>query len=49
MVTEVERLREGALALPSVIATAGAMVVLGEPGAGKTSVLRHLTNKRGQV
>ncbi|MGI5277010.1 NACHT domain-containing protein [Streptomyces rochei] len=44
VVTEVERLREGALALPAVIAAAGAMVVLGEPGAGKTSVLRHLTN-----
>lgn len=42
--TEIEQLREGALALPSVVAAAGAMVVLGEPGAGKTSVLTHLTN-----
>ncbi|MEW2518628.1 NACHT domain-containing protein [Actinacidiphila alni] len=36
-------LTEGALALPRDVAAAGAMVVLGEPGAGKTSVLRDLT------
>lgn len=40
---EIERLSEGVLAQPSVVAAAGAMVVLGEPGAGKTSVLRQLT------
>ncbi|MFI6459494.1 NACHT domain-containing protein [Streptomyces sp. NPDC050538] len=44
VITEAERLREGALALPAVVATAGAMVVLGEPGAGKTTVLRYVTN-----
>ncbi len=49
VVTAVERLREGALALPSVVAAAGAMVVLGEPGAGKTSVLTHLTNMLPRV
>ncbi|MDW8806256.1 hypothetical protein P1P68_16060 [Streptomyces scabiei] len=49
VVTEVEGLREGALALPSVVAAAGATVVLGEPGAGKTSVLRHLTNMLPRV
>ncbi len=37
--------RHGALALPSVVAAAGAMVVLGEPGAGKTSVLKQLTQE----
>ncbi|MEV0116295.1 hypothetical protein AB0H77_24095 [Streptomyces sp. NPDC050844] len=42
LITEEASLRDGALALPSVVAAAGAMVVLGEPGAGKTSVLRSL-------
>ncbi|MFE2927765.1 NACHT domain-containing protein [Streptomyces goshikiensis] len=49
MATQVGQLREGVLALPSVIAAAGAMVVLGEPGAGKTSVLRQLTDTLPQV
>ncbi|WP_151478237.1 hypothetical protein [Streptomyces albicerus] len=44
VVTEGAGLREGALALPSVVAAAGATVVLGEPGAGKTSVLEDLTD-----
>ncbi|MEW2290544.1 hypothetical protein [Streptomyces sp. NPDC047841] len=42
LVTEVSQLDEGALASPSVVAASGAMVVLGEPGAGKTSVLTGL-------
>ncbi|MEU6837390.1 hypothetical protein ABZ941_19295 [Streptomyces rubiginosohelvolus] len=44
VVMDAEHLRQGALALPAVVAAAGAMVVLGEPGAGKTSVLKQLTN-----
>ncbi|MEW2625113.1 hypothetical protein [Streptomyces sp. NPDC048106] len=44
VVMDAGRLRQGALALPAVVAAAGAMVVLGEPGAGKTSVLKQLTN-----
>lgn len=39
-----KRLSEGDLAPPEVIAATGAMVVLGEPGAGKTSVLKSLTD-----
>jgi hypothetical protein len=44
VITEPEGLGEGVLALPSVVSAAGAMVVLGEPGAGKTSVLADLTD-----
>ncbi|OKJ94503.1 hypothetical protein AMK26_32245 [Streptomyces sp. CB03234] len=40
VVTETEQLREGAFALPSVVAVAGAMIVLGEPGV----VPRYRTN-----
>ncbi|MFJ6842481.1 NACHT domain-containing protein [Streptomyces griseoluteus] len=47
--THAGQLREGALALPSVVAGAGAMIVLGEPGAGKTSVLKHLTDMLPRV
>ncbi|NED78748.1 hypothetical protein G3I76_01370, partial [Streptomyces sp. SID11233] len=36
------QLDEGALVSPSVVAASGAMVVLGEPGVGKTSVLTSL-------
>jgi len=43
VVTECSSLRDGVLAWPSVVAAAGAMVVLGEPGAGKTSLLEDLT------
>ncbi|MGA6205470.1 NACHT domain-containing protein [Nocardia testacea] len=39
VVAHSSELTEGALASASVIAGAGAMVVLGEPGAGKTSLL----------
>ncbi|MGN2641034.1 NACHT domain-containing protein [Nocardia takedensis] len=39
VVADTSELTEGALAAASVIAAAGAMVVLGEPGAGKTSLL----------
>ncbi|MFJ4823067.1 hypothetical protein ACIP5L_07265 [Streptomyces bacillaris] len=49
VVMDAGRLRRGALALPSVVAAAGAMVVLGEPGAGKTSVLKQLTNELPHV
>lgn len=42
VVVEAGRLTEGVLASPSVVAASGAMVVLGEPGAGKTSVLAGL-------
>lgn len=45
VVMEAGLLRQGALALPAVVAAAGAMVVLGEPGAGKTSVLKQLTDE----
>ncbi|MEU5161122.1 hypothetical protein AB0G74_16150 [Streptomyces sp. NPDC020875] len=44
VVLDAEHLCQGALAIPAVVAAAGAMVVLGEPGAGKTSVLKQLTN-----
>jgi hypothetical protein len=43
VITEPAAVREGMLALPSAVAAAGAMVVLGEPGAGKTSMLESLT------
>ncbi|MFE5374002.1 hypothetical protein [Streptomyces mirabilis] len=43
VVTEGAGLHDGVLAWPSVVASAGAMVVLGEPGAGKTSLLEDLT------
>ncbi|MFD9568283.1 hypothetical protein ACFWBI_00370 [Streptomyces sp. NPDC059982] len=49
VVREAGRLREGALALPSVVVAAGAMIVLGEPGAGKTSVLTQLTYQLPRV
>ncbi|MCI4044021.1 hypothetical protein [Streptomyces sp. TRM75563] len=49
VVVEGGRLRDGALALPAVVAADGAMVVLGEPGAGKTSVLRHLVKTLPRV
>ncbi|MFJ5219997.1 hypothetical protein ACIP98_35550 [Streptomyces sp. NPDC088354] len=49
VVGEAGRLEEGALTRPSVVMTAGAMVVLGEPGAGKTSVLTHLTDDLPRV
>lgn len=49
VVMDAEQLRPGALALPAVVAAAGAMVVLGEPGAGKTSVLEQLTNELPRV
>ncbi|MEV6808049.1 hypothetical protein [Streptomyces sp. NPDC051132] len=49
VVRESGRLRAGALALPSVVAAAGAMIVLGEPGAGKTSVLTQLTERLPRV
>lgn len=44
IIVDTERLQVGALALPSAVAASGAMVVLGEPGAGKTSVLVDLTS-----
>ncbi|MFW5420901.1 hypothetical protein J0910_30225 [Nocardiopsis sp. CNT-189] len=40
---EAETLRDGVPAPLPVVAAAGAAIVLGEPGAGKTSVLRQLT------
>ncbi|GGU11787.1 hypothetical protein GCM10010256_84050 [Streptomyces coeruleorubidus] len=43
VITEPAAVREGVLALPSAVAAAGAMVVLGEPGAGKTFMLEALT------
>ncbi|MFC9355153.1 NACHT domain-containing protein [Rhodococcus sp. NPDC057014] len=49
VVTDLGNLREGVLTLPSVVAKSGAMVVLGEPGAGKTSVLNDLTSKLPRV
>ncbi|MFI6415314.1 hypothetical protein [Streptomyces sp. NPDC050585] len=49
VVREAGRLREGPLALPSAVAAAGAMIVLGEPGAGKTSVLTQLTDRLPRV
>lgn len=44
LVTESSELREGVLASPSAVAAAGAMVILGEPGSGKTSMLKVLTD-----
>ncbi|WP_042379923.1 hypothetical protein [Streptacidiphilus melanogenes] len=41
--TDSAALKEGDLALPETVAAAGAMVLLGEPGGGKTSVLAALT------
>ncbi|MFF9000443.1 hypothetical protein ACF1GW_13680 [Streptomyces achromogenes] len=49
VVGDAGRLRQGVLALPAVVAAAGAMVVLGEPGAGKTSVLKQLTRELPRV
>ncbi|MGW2953722.1 hypothetical protein [Streptomyces eurythermus] len=49
VVVDAGRLRQGVLALPAVVAAAGAMVVLGEPGAGKTSVLKQLTRELPRV
>ncbi|XUM02945.1 hypothetical protein ACQ86F_05340 [Streptomyces venezuelae ATCC 10712] len=49
VVRESGRLCAGALALPSVVAATGAMIVLGEPGAGKTSVLTQLTDRLPRV
>ncbi|MFJ5609306.1 NACHT domain-containing protein [Streptomyces sp. NPDC093221] len=43
LATDSVALCAGALALPRNVTEAGAMVVLGEPGAGKTSLLRNLT------
>lgn len=49
LVTEEDELGKGALAMPHVVSAFGAMVVLGEPGAGKTSVLRDLTEGMAYV
>ncbi|MGW1597217.1 hypothetical protein [Streptomyces sp. NPDC002343] len=49
VVMDAGRLRQGVLALPAVVAAAGAMIVLGEPGAGKTSVLKQLTKELPRV
>ncbi|MBQ0849331.1 hypothetical protein J8N05_14070 [Streptomyces sp. BH-SS-21] len=49
LITDGVNLRDGALAPPAVVAAAGAMVVLGEPGAGKTSVLEDLTSDLPRV
>ena len=49
IIVDAKRLQAGALALPSVVAASGAVVVLGEPGAGKTSVLVDLTSELPRV
>jgi len=43
LATDPSNLREGDLARPETVAAAGVMVLLGEPGGGKTSVLAALT------
>ncbi|MFB7048717.1 NACHT domain-containing protein [Streptomyces microflavus] len=49
MAADGEALSAGALARPEVVSAVGAMVVLGEPGAGKTSMLRGLTSTLPRV
>ncbi|MFD9552506.1 NACHT domain-containing protein [Nocardia salmonicida] len=43
IVTDAEGLSVGVLTIPALVADAGALAILGEPGAGKTSVLTTLT------